>query len=270
MRAAAPLLLLLTCLFFGCENRDAPPVGTAGPETATAAPPLEWKPVTYADSTALRPRGPYFTYQLSTVEATGGDPRVRQLINDTLATLVLGRSLPPGTSLEDAVPREVERRFADYRNQELEEEWLQEAPISFSEAEDQQTEVLFQSDALVVLAHHYYAYTGGAHGNYATTLLPVATTPPRRLTYDELFLPGSARHVSRLLTQRADSLTGGGLYVDTVPVTDNLAPLPDGVRFVYAPYDIAPYAAGEVVIDLPYATLRPWLREGVEALVATE
>ncbi|THH40697.1 DUF3298 and DUF4163 domain-containing protein [Neolewinella litorea] len=266
MRTAAPLLLLLCCLF-ACENAETIPDDDPVTAVRPAVDPLKWEPYTLEDSAALRPRGPYYTYRLSTLRATDGDPTLRRMINDTLAAYVLGEPLAVGASLEEVLPSEQARRFSDYQQQELEEEWLQEAPSAFTMAEDHETEVVFQNDSLVVLAHHYYIYSGGAHGNFVTTLLPFATTPPRRLAFSDLFREGSEPHLRRLLTERGDSLTEGMLYVDSVPVTDNLAPLPDGVRFVYEPYAIAPYAAGEVVIELTYGEVEEWLRPGVAGLV---
>ncbi|NJB84442.1 hypothetical protein GGR26_000187 [Lewinella marina] len=264
-RAAA--LLLLLALFLGCGNADPDPVTPEADAEERTYEPLEWEPYALEDSAALRPRGPYFTYRLSTLVAFGGDPELRRFINKRLTDHVVGSPVTDGGNLKEVMPDVLEQRFTDYREQELEEEWLQEAPHSFTVEEEDATEVVFQSDSLIVLAHSTYTYSGGAHGNYGTTLLAFATRPPRRLTPADLFRPGSEAELSRLLMARADSLTEGGLLVDSVPVTDNLAPLPGGVRFVYPPYEIAPYAVGEVVIDLPYAAVRPWLRPEVEKWV---
>ena len=38
---------------------------------------------------------------------------------------------------------------------------------------------------------------------------------------------------------------------------------PGGALFVYAPYEIAPYSVGEVLVVVPLTELRPLLREGL-------
>ena len=252
------LLFLYACQGDGVETPDEPP--------APPAEPLVLQPYTYADSAELQQYGPYYTFHLATLTATGGNPALRRLVNDSLAAQVVHRTLPGDSSLADALPAYLAGQFADYRAQEVDPGFLQEAPQAYSEEVDLRTEVLYQSDSLLVLAHQYYGYSGGAHGMSFTTLFNFASAPPRSVTFDDIFRSGSEERLSALLTAtaKADSAM---LYVDPVPPTRNVGLLPGGVRFTYAPYDIGPYAAGQITVDLPYDSLQEILRADVLPLV---
>ena len=184
-----------------------------------------------------------------------------------MAARILQRPLPTDSSLEQGVRYYTEVAFADYLAQPVDEGLLEESAAPYSREEEQITKLLYRGDSLLVLAQQYYGYYGGAHGNHFTALLPFTAYPPRRLTYGDLFAPGNEPDLSRMLTERARE-TGASIYVDTVPVTDNVAPLPEGLRFLYDPYAIGPYAAGEITIDLPYEQVRGLMREEARTLVA--
>ena len=256
--------LICSLLFFAIacspEPQTEPETGPVE-ESALAAEPLRFVPYRYADSVPLRPHGPFFVYRLRTLRAEGGDDRLQRTINDTLATRIWGFVPAAGVPLDTAVRAYLAPQFADYLGQEVQEEWLQEAPQTLSREQDERTEVIYQSDSLVVLAHHYYEYDGGAHGMHFTELLPFGAQPPRLLTYDDLFRPDAGPALRRLLTERA-AREPERTFGDSIPVTRNVAPLADGVRFLYEPYAIGPYASGEIALDLPYGELGGLLRDG--------
>ena len=257
------LITLLLLYAYACspepERVPDPVGGDTGTETDPT--PLRFVAYTYADSVPLRPHGPFFTYRLHTLRAEGGDTRLTRIINDTLAARLWGFVPAAGLPLDTAVEAYLAPQFADYLDQEVQEEWLQEAPQTLSREQDEKTEVLYRTDSLLVLAHHYYEYTGGAHGMHFTELLPFRTEPPRLLTYGDLFPPDAKSRLEQLLTERA-AREPDRTFGDSIPVTRNVAPLADGVRFLYEPYAIGPYASGEIAIDLPYADLRELLRAG--------
>ena len=260
MRRSLICLLFLSALACSPEPARDPEPSEIDDAVAPAATPLRLVPYTYADSVPLRPHGPYFTYRLHTLRAEGGAADLRRTINDTLAVRQWGFVPADGIPLDTAVKAYLAPQFADYLGQEVQEEWLQEAPQTLSREQDERTEVLYRTDSLLVLAHLYYEYSGGAHGMYFTELLPFRIHPPRMLTYDDLFLPHAGPALGQLLNEYA-AREPGRTFGDSIPVTRNVAPLADGVRFLYEPYAIGPYASGEIAIDLPYAELRGLLRK---------
>ncbi|PPK88170.1 uncharacterized protein DUF3298 [Neolewinella xylanilytica] len=262
------LLTVLLFLTFAACTGDTDPV-TDNPGNSVDFPieeaPLTLDPYTFEDSVALRSHGPYFTYRLNTVRAEGGSQELRRLINDTLSARLFGFVVSDNLPLDTAVKAYVNPLFADYTSQDVQEEWLQEAPQALSRQQEERTEVVYRGDSLIVFGHQYYEYTGGAHGMSFTTLLPFRVDPPQFLTYDDFFAAGTEDALSRLLTAKAMEHPDR-VFGDSIPVTRNVAPLPDGMRFLYDPYAIGPYSSGEIALDLPYAVLEGILRPGVADL----
>ena len=105
-----------------------------------------------------------------------------------------------------------------------------------------------------------YAYTGGAHPNTVKTGFTYSTSNGKLLTLDEA-LEGADKLRERAVAAFQEKIAADpGLYfadaATTVEQEIDQAQFylaPDGVHFLFQPYDIAPYAAGfqEVTISYP-------------------
>lgn len=110
---------------------------------------------------------------------------------------------------------------------------------------------------------------GGAHGNWTYRCLSLDLENGRELTLADLFADADsaqplvgARVLAALGSRR--SLSGGAqdLVPEDVDVSmDRIALTPEGLRIVYAPYEMGSYADGEFILDIPKAEL---LRMGAE------
>lgn len=120
---------------------------------------------------------------------------------------------------------------------------------------DQSIEVELNRKGIITFAINEYTYYGGAHGNYATVYQSFATTEPYLLDYATLFTEGSKEAIGKLLNERVEQ---DRLYDndEPIPVTDNVGVLENGILFTYPPYEIGPYAAGQIDVVLPYDVLR--------------
>lgn len=121
-------------------------------------------------------------------------------------------------------------------------------------------------NGLLTLATMHYAYTGGAHGNYATSIFSFSTDSTRLLSFQEVFLPDQENALSELLTNKANTL-GIPYQTETVPVTDNFGFTEEGILFNYPPYEIASYADGEIEIVLPYGEISHLMTGMAESMV---
>ena len=134
-------------------------------------------------------------------------------------------------------------------------------------------QVLRNSPDVLVLASHFYMYEGGAHGMYGTTYLNLLDSPAEGLLSENpLHLFGSEESEARAelqtwLNAYASKQTGPlaeqlqGLFEDELPLTDNVALLPSGLLFTYNPYEVGPYALGQVEVLLPVGEFRELLYE---------
>ncbi|HEY9178275.1 MAG TPA: DUF3298 domain-containing protein [Flavipsychrobacter sp.] len=153
--------------------------------------------------------------------------------------------------------------FNDYKHVSDEEKKLFKTTSSFGNWSEQTNFwVVYNDDGLVVLNHHVYAYTGGAHGNYGSRYLCIDSRDKKLLKLDDVLQVDTARLV-RILEQEARKLYK---IADEAPLYENLLTeelyIPEqfyisnkGVTFVYGIYEVASYADGEISLFVPYSKI---------------
>lgn len=110
-----------------------------------------------------------------------------------------------------------------------------------------------------------YEYTGGAHGMPLILPLVIDLSTGRSIPPEGLFKPGSdwleqlsVRCLSELKGRDLLGDDGEWLREGTAPKLENfslLFPGPDGLTVTFAPYSVAPYAAGIQEVLIPYKDL---------------
>jgi len=102
-------------------------------------------------------------------------------------------------------------------------------------------------------------YTGGAHGNRFHIVLSFDLTTGVRLAFDDLFADkdaGLPRLVSRIADGVQELKVAGTEPVLRDPASidatmERIALTSEGLRVVYAPYEMGSYAEGEFIVDIP-------------------
>lgn len=142
----------------------------------------------------------------------------------------------------------------------------------------------FRSDSLLTYEYSTYSYQGGAHGNAVVRAATFVVPAGKRLTFDNIFLPGTTREVIAMIRsglweqyfkpsadrEGAPTTLKGSLLIEP---DDMQLPIcgpqfgADGITFVYGQYEIAPYAAGMPSCTLPYSSLRNLLRPEILPLL---
>lgn len=147
-------------------------------------------------------------------------------------------------------------------------EWM-DHPYAYNNEETTQVLVAYDDGQIADLATTFYAYMGGAHGLYATRYTPVDLRTGKELTLDDILLPSGKAKLNGLLARRlrqqaglkpGEPLTEAGLFEDKIEANDNFFVTASGIGFNYTPYEIAPYAAGEIQIFLSFKDLEKDLR----------
>jgi len=131
--------------------------------------------------------------------------------------------------------------------------------------------VISQQGDLLSLRILDYDYSGGAHGNFGSTVRSFDLRTGRALTFDDIFRPGACTRLLPLLERGVRRTLGIGdnerldtqLLDNAMRLTTNVCLTPGGVLFMYVPYEIAAYALGQIPVFVPLAELRPLLREGL-------
>lgn len=150
--------------------------------------------------------------------------------------------------------------FADYRHVSDEEKKLYTSAASFGNWSEQTNFwIVYNDGGMLVVNHHVYAYTGGAHGNYSSHYLCIDSRDKKLLKLEDVLQADTAQLV-RLLEREARKLYN---IAEEAPLYENMLTeelyIPEqfyvsnkGITFVYGIYEVAAYADGEISLFIPY------------------
>jgi hypothetical protein len=174
--------------------------------------------------------------------------------------------------------QEKKKFFDSYleENKETDDSLLLEYPMSYNMEGSQRFGIAFLSPKLLTLAGFYYSYTGGAHGNFSTHYVSIDLVANKKLNLADVLMATGIKKLNSLLEKYfrkdqglgpAEDLTEGGLFENKIEANENFYVTPKGIGFSFAPYEIAPYAAGEINIYIPFSELTPYLQPGFKKLL---
>ncbi|MCC7224517.1 MAG: DUF3298 domain-containing protein [Chitinophagales bacterium] len=112
-------------------------------------------------------------------------------------------------------------------------------------------------------------YAGGAHPNHANTLLCFDTQSGKQLTLADIMKPNYQARLTQIVENKIRTLyeipagialTEHGFFEDKIALTENFALTPKGITFHYSPYEVAPYAMGHIVVDIPFADIKDLIK----------
>lgn len=184
----------------------------------------------------------------------------------------------PVPALETLWKEQLSSFTSDYQQEvglmltELENDTSSYRPFATLRYEDQtSTYVLWNEGDLLSIGYFGYYYSGGAHGNYGTTVASYDTRTGRRLRSTDIFRLGTKAQLEKLLGRYARLALGlkpgqplsNVLFENTLPATSNVYLTGGGAVFVYAPYEVASYAQGEIRVFVPWSALQPLLKPGL-------
>jgi len=129
-------------------------------------------------------------------------------------------------------------------------------------------------DSLVISVRKDLAeyYAGAVHGNYGTGFYNIDHRTKTLLRESDYFVEDYAAQLTKILQRRL--LIGykvktleeleekEGISAVDITSNDNCSIGPKGLTYIYNPYEIAPYALGQITIFVPYEDLQPILRPG--------
>lgn len=139
-------------------------------------------------------------------------------------------------------------------------------PVWYYNAECQ---VEVNGPKILVTVLKFSQYEGGAHGMYGHLYANYEVASGKRFALEDVFSDtlALASKITECFIQQNEldasvPLCDQGYFIDQqwLPLTDNFALLPQGVTFHYNVYEIAPYAAGELSVVVPYELLEGILR----------
>lgn len=160
--------------------------------------------------------------------------------------------------------------MAGYSDKDLAETY------SLNYEENSRLEVFYRRKACLILSFTEYSFTGGAHGNFARSYSVLDLNRKRELEIGDILLPEGAAQLNRLLEKYfrkiyrlkpTDSLSDGGLFENHLEAGDNFYATAKGIVFSYAPYEIGPWAMGQIEIAIPFSELAGKLQPSFRKLI---
>lgn len=197
---------------------------------------------------------------LDVVRAAGA-PEVSEKINRNLdehvIRLISNQQDPQISSLEEL----SEEFLTDYR--EATENFSEEPPWEAYVDE----RVYLSSDSIVSVGITTEIFSGGAHGYKTLTFLNFDPNTGRLLSINGIFQEDFTSFVEQRFRQEQGIPEGGNINStgfwfenETFSLPENIGFSEDKLILVYNSYEIAPYAAGDIVMEIPLEEVRPFVR----------
>ncbi|PZR28058.1 MAG: hypothetical protein DI535_07815 [Citrobacter freundii] len=219
-------------------------------------------------SEILRPKlteSPTASYQISTVWPKGNLPAtvtLKKMISESLGLKNVQTDIGP------ALLADKKKFFADYfsdHKNEPDSELLR-FPSGYTQDVSGSVSVVYHSPTILSLANFLMSYSGGAHGNYSTTYICINPTTGKPYTLSMVLSASGRKQLNTLLEKKfrrdlnlsaKDPLTEAGLFDDKFEANNNFYLTGTGISFTYNPYEIGPYAMGQIEVFIPYSDFGP-------------
>jgi hypothetical protein len=159
--------------------------------------------------------------------------------------------------LQKAILKLKEVHFA--KTLELYDDW--DETDDFDRVLDDNIEISVSSkeDNFMTIVYYSSGYTGGVHGYYSYTYKTFDLKNNKPVLLENIIKNVEDETWSKILKEKF--LAGEGedgedmlFSIDDIPLTDNFYFGKTGITFVYNTYEIAPYAAGLIHIEIPFSS----------------
>lgn len=190
------------------------------------------------------------------------NPIVKDSINSIISNLLLQDVT--GQVVYDGVDKRMVEFLEEYQShkKEMKEFGLPSSYWVFEMTID----ILLNTSHFMTLRVHQLEFTGGAHANSWTNYLNLDLNIGRLITLDQLFVQGyenTLLEIGETVFKSANNVKQDTSLSDTnyefeaggFMLPSNFSIGQDGLHFYYNPYDLGPFALGEVSFKIPYQAL---------------
>lgn len=147
-------------------------------------------------------------------------------------------------------------------------------PSNTQQVEDK-VEVMYEDARVLTLAHYNYVYSGGAHGNYGTSVINIDKRTGAILKLKDVLTDEGIKAMPKILEavirqqygfDKSKSLEDNGVFVKTIEPSDNFYIANGNLGFLYMPYALMAYVYGELNIYIPASAIEKYLKPVFKAL----
>lgn len=210
---------------------------------------------------------------------------IATLINRTIQGEFLGNDYASLTP-EEAVDSFMNVYIRDYRKETGELYQVdrakgtsdEEIPAWYNQTYSLVTFIEEGHGGIINVSANVFVDTGGAHPHQWSQWLNFDFESGKLLTKDDVFLASAKADIERMLLDHLmlmqaeiypdeslktleDLQQKGFLQMTNMYIPDNFLLYKEGVSFLFNRYDIAPYSAGEIVIEIPYEEIGYCLKQ---------
>lgn len=133
------------------------------------------------------------------------------------------------------------------------------------------TSVVKQQAGVIPILVDYYSFTGGAHGNPATIYHNWDAKTHKEIGLNDVLntgYPDSLKMIAEKLFRKQEKLSPtaplkqGYFFENAIfSLNDNFLITPEGLQFLYNPYEIKPYSEGKTELLIPYDAIKTWIKK---------
>jgi hypothetical protein len=146
---------------------------------------------------------------------------------------------------------------------------IRERGAAYSEQIEDKVEVMYEDKKVIALTHYNYVFSGGAHGNYSTSIVNINKQTGALVSLKNVLTTEGLKALPAILEavvmqqynlDKSKSLEDNGLFVKTLEPSDNFYITNGNLGFLYMPYSIFPYVYGEPNIFIPASLIGKYLK----------
>ena len=203
------------------------------------------------------------TVEVNLPEASNGDAASNH-INAALQEVAIATLSP----LEETEVSSIDEAIDQFKKQfdELKEDYEQAVPWEVT----LDGEVSYQSESMVSIRLNSYSFTGGAHGYGATSFVNFDAMTGEQLEVEDLFSDLDEftsyceqlfRAQEHIAPERNINATGFFFEGDAFHLPENIGFTENGLLLIYNAYEIASYADGQKMVEIPLAEASKFLKK---------
>jgi len=192
------------------------------------------------------------------IAVKGNQPIAHEAINTTIEKITKGNA-PTITASLDSFIAGAKNFFEEFPD----------VPTGYGLEIEQS--VLLNTPTVLTIEEFNYAFTGGAHGNYGTTYYNFDATTGKVIQLKDILVDNYAIPLKTIaesifkksyLEAGMTNYSEAGFYFenDVFKLTENFAITKEGLKFLYNPYEVAPYALGQQEVIIPYVDLKKLIK----------
>ncbi len=128
-----------------------------------------------------------------------------------------------------------------------------------------ESKLTYKDQNILSLSNNSYIYTGGAHGMNSQYNVVYDQRDDKIITLSDVFDESSYADLGELIVSQVTSDKGysdqaklydeGFFSIDEIFPTENFSVNTDGITWVYNPYEVAAYSAGQTSVFIPWTQL---------------